>query len=625
MKILAVFGALFLLMSSAKAHAAAYQLTVEIARVEVNGKTVEKLAINGQIPGPTLHLNEGEDAVITVTNKTNEPTSTHWHGIMLPGMMDGAPGFNGFRGIAPGQSFTHTFHIRQSGTYWYHSHSGTQDQSVLGAIVIDPATPSPIKSDRDYVVLFSDLTQENPDRVLRNLKADPGYYNYSKRTIFDFFRDSKELGFGAAMKDRAAWGQMRMDPTDVADVGGYVFLVNGKNPGRNETFLFSRGERVRLRLINGSAMTFLDVRLPGLKLTVVAADGNDVEPIVVDELRMGIAERYDVIVEPTDEKAYTLFAESLDRTGYARATLATAMGQVAPIPERRPRTLLTMADMGGAHAGHTGSARSSSTSVDHSAHAGQVVPEPAVERLDHGAHGGHVMAETATPVDHSAHAVMDHAGHEVASTAPLGHDAHQAGEPATPTAVDHSAHAGPAANRSSRPLGWAAGFPPGVKVISYSDLRALNANSDTRAPTRDIDVRLTGNMERYMWSLNGEKFADAQPIRARYGERVRLTFANETMMAHPMHLHGMFFEVENGQSNRKPLKDTVIVPPGQRVSIVLTAKEVGAWPLHCHLLYHMASGMMTTFIVEPPGANDNSITPDGSAISMTPHGAHGHH
>jgi CopA family copper-resistance protein len=388
------------------------------------------------------------------------------------------------------------------------------------------------------------------------------------------------------MKDRAAWGQMRMDPTDLSDVGGYAFLVNGKTPVRNETFLFRRGERVRLRLINGSAMTFLDVRIPGLTLTAVAADGNDVEPVTVDELRIGIAERYDVIVEPKDDTAYTLFAESLDRTGYARATLATAMGRAAPIPEHRPRTLLTMADMGGAHAGHSVEATASPTA-------------------DHAAHAGHAVAETATPV-----AVPDHAAHDPAFAAD-----HSA----------HAAHAAPAANPSSRPRGWAAGVPQGVKAIAYGDLKARTAHTDTRAPTRDIAVRLTGNMERYMWSLNGKKFADAEPIRVRYGERVRLTFANDTMMAHPMHLHGMFFEVENGQSDHKPLKDTVIVPPGQSVSVVLTAKEVGAWPLHCHLLYHMVSGMMTTFVVEPPGANDDTITPSGGAIAITPQAAHGHH
>jgi CopA family copper-resistance protein len=566
-------------LSTVSADAASYQLTVEKTLVRVSGRQVEKLAINGQIPGPTLHLKEGEDAVIAVTNKTNESSSVHWHGIMLPGMMDGAPGFNGFMGIPPGKSFTYTFPIRQSGTYWYHSHTGTQDQSVLGAIVIDPAEPSPVTADRDYVVLFGDITRENSDRVLRNLKADSGYYNYNKRTLFDFFRDSKDQGFDAAMKDRAMWAQMRMDPTDLADVTGYFFLVNGKAPDQNETFLFRKGERVRLRLINGSAMTFFDIRIPGLKLTIVAADGNDVEPVTVDELRMGIAERYDAIVEPADERAYTLFAESLDRAGYARATLATAMGQTAAIPERRPRTLLTMADMGGVPAG-----------------------------MDHAGHD--MTATAAAPVDHSAHLAMDRAGDEAVAVPP-----------------EHAGHLAMPSKPQARPLGWNAGFPAGVKVISYNDLKARKPNADTREPTREVRVRLTGNMQRYLWLLNDRRFSEAPPIRVRYGERVRLVFANETMMAHPMHLHGMFFEVENGQSDHKPLKDTVIVAPGQTVSVVLTAKEVGAWPLHCHLLYHMVSGMMTTFIVEPSGTSDNLITPNGGTVDVAPdaRAAHGRH
>jgi CopA family copper-resistance protein len=610
----------FLVAYAVPAEAATYELSVEKTMVRVNGRAVEKLAINGQIPGPTLRWKEGEDATITVLNKTDESTSVHWHGILLPGMMDGAPGFNGFRGIQPGQSFTYTFRVRQSGTYWYHSHSGTQDQSVLGAIVIDPSQPQE-KVDRDYVVLFGDITPEDSDRVLRKLKADPGYYNYAKRTIFDFFRDTKEQGLSAALRDRMAWGQMRMDPTDLADVSGFSFLVNGKAPDENETFLFRKGERVRLRLINGSAMTFFDVRLPGLKMTVVAADGNEVEPVVVDEMRMGIAERYDVIVEPQEERPYTLFAESLDRTGFARATLATAMGEAGPIPERRPRALLTMADMGGVHAGHTGAQ----------------LPVESATASGHRAHGAHDAAAT---TDHSAHAAHVIANEPARGTA--GHGAHDAPTAAAPDDNSHSAHAAPLdasaahaqhvsapSSAQQRPLGWAAGFPEGVKVVGYGDLKARKPNADSREPTRDIRVRLTGNMERYRWTLDDAQFPDAQPIRVRYGERVRLIFANETMMAHPMHLHGMFFEIENGQSDLKPLKDTVIVPPGKSVSVTLTAKEVGAWPLHCHLLYHMAAGMMTSFSVAPPEVGDGSITPNGATIDVAPgaHGAHGagHH
>lgn len=569
---IATLGAVMLWVASGAvpAFAGNYRLTVSTAKVEIGGRTVEKMTIDGGIPGPTLRLKEGEDATITVVNETDEETSVHWHGLMLPGTMDGVPGFNGFVGIAPGASYTYTFRIRQSGTYWYHSHSGTQDQSVLGAIVIDPAKPSPFRADRDYVVLLGDATPEDSDRVLRNLKADSGYYNYNKRTLVDFFGDVDKQGLGAALKDRLDWGAMRMDPTDLADVTGYSFLVNGKTAERNETFLFRKGERIRLRLINGSAMTLFDVRIPGLKMTVVAADGNDVNPVPVDEIRMGVAERYDVFVEPKDDMPYTLFAESIDRMGYARATLATAEGQKGPIPERRPRALLSMADMGMSHAGHD------------------------MANMDAGTMN---------------HGTMDHRA--------MGH-----------TMAGNAEDEGAAA---SRPVGWASGFPPAAKVLAYSDLRSLRAREDNSAPARTIEMQLTGNMERYVWTLNGEKFGAAPPVRVRYGERVRLTFVNETMMAHPMHLHGMFFELENGAGSRRPLKDTVIVPPGQSVSVVLTAREVGSWPLHCHLLYHMASGMMTAFVVEPPDTAESTITPDGTVLPLgftkngAAHAAHAGH
>ncbi|WP_339828894.1 multicopper oxidase domain-containing protein [uncultured Parvibaculum sp.] len=566
---IAILGAtlLWALPGAAPAAAGVYHLTVENARVEVGGRMVDKMMINGGIPGPTLRLQEGEDATITVVNKTSETTSVHWHGLLLPGIMDGSPGFNGFMGIAPGASYTYTFPIRQSGTYWYHSHSGTQDQTVLGAIVIEPARPSPFKTDRDYVVLLGDITPENSDAVLRNLKADPGYYNYNKRTLLDFFRDARDAGLGAAMKDRLEWGAMRMDPTDLADVTGYSFLVNGSTPAENETFLFRKGERVRLRLINGAAMTLFDIRIPGLKMTVVAADGNDVNPVPVDELRIGVAERYDVIVTPEEDMPYTLFAESIDRAGYARATLATSEGEAGPVPERRPRALLGMADMGMAHAGHD-MAGMESGAMDHGT-------------MDHGA--------------------MDHA--------------------APGKAMENGAP-------ETWPVGWESGFPPDSRVLAYKDLRALRPNSDNAEPDRTIEMRLTGNMERYVWTLDDARFVEAQPIRVRYGERVRLTFVNETMMAHPMHLHGMFFELETGSPDRRPLKDTVIVPPGKSVSVVLTAREVGSWPLHCHLLYHMASGMMTTFIVEPPDTVDSAITPNGTVVPIgvtTDGAAHGSH
>jgi CopA family copper-resistance protein len=592
------------------AFAGTYRLTVSTAAMEIDGRTVEKMTINGGVPGPTLHLREGEEATITVANETDEETSVHWHGILLPGIMDGVPGFNGFMGIAPGASYTYTFNIRQSGTYWYHSHSGTQDQSVLGAIVIEPKEPSPVRADRDYVVLLGDITPENSDQVLHNLKADPGYYNYSKRTLLDFFSDVRSEGFGPTLANRADWGEMRMDPTDLADVTGYSFLVNGKTPDGNETFQFRKGEKVRLRLINGSAMTLFDVRIPGMKMTVVAADGNDVRPVAVDEIRMGVAERYDVIVEPSGEGPHAFFAEPIDRTGYALATLATQDGQKAVPPERRPRALLAMDDMGMAHGGHEG----------------HVMGAPDPEGMDD-MHEGHDMSGDAHhdgagapgEMNHEGmgHQGMDHGdGHSMEQEMDReghGHDG------------DHSGMAPPAGSSTlARPLGWAAGFPAGAKVLAYENLRARSARSDDRPPERTVEMRLTGNMERYAWSLNGDRFQEATPVRVRYGERIRLVFTNETMMAHPMHLHGMFFELENGAGRHRPLKDTVIVPPGKSVSVVLTAREIGSWPLHCHLLYHMASGMMTAFIVEPPETPEARITPDGAKLPLAVTHGSGH-
>lgn len=596
----------------APADAGEYQLTVSTAKVEVDGRTVEKMTINGSIPGPVLRFTEGEQATITVTNETSEKTSVHWHGLLLPGVMDGSPGFNRFMGIAPGESYTYTFDIRQSGTYWYHSHSGTQDQSVLGALVIDPIVPSPVAADRDYVVLMSDITPEDSDQVLRNLKADPGFYNYSKRTLGDLFRDARRDGLGSALRDRAEWGEMRMDPTDLADVTGYSFLMNGKTPQENETFLYSADEKVRLRFINGSAMTIFDLRIPGAKMKVVAADGNDVHPVTVDELRIGVAERYDVIVEPADGQPLTVFAESIDRSGYARATLATAPGMEAAIPSLRPRALLSMADMGMVHGDDHGS---------HGDH-GKPKSDPHEGHMNHDAGGHGHQDHDGHHMDHGdGHRMEDHDGHDMdhGPGEHPGHDHHQ--HKGHEGQGDHRSHIhdgakGVIAPETVRPIGWASGFPPGAKVLAYEDLRRHHAHADNRAPDRTVELRLTGNMERYVWTLNERRFQEASPIRVRYGERVRINFVNETMMAHPMHLHGMFFELENGSGAHRPLKDTVIVPPGKTVSVILTAREVGAWPLHCHLLYHMVSGMMTALIVEPPETAEAAVTRNGAIVPL---------
>ena len=522
--------AALLLAAPASAAERVYDLTIGETSVTVDGRRYDRLAINGTIPGPLLTFTEGDEAVIRVTNTLKEKTSLHWHGLLLPGLMDGVTGFNGFPGIAPGETFTYRFTIRQSGTYWYHSHSGFQEQDgVYAPMVIWPAGGEAVKTERDYVVMLSDIHPDRGERIMRNLKVDPGYYNYGRRTLGDFLRDVDRVGLSAALKDRADWGEMRMDPTDLQDVTGYTYLINGHSAAANQTLAFNPGEKVRLRFINGNAMSFMDVRIPGLKMIVVAADGNPVQPVPVDEFRMGIGETYDVVVIPDGDRAYTIFAEAIDRSGYVRATLSPHEGLEAEVPKMHPRALLTMADMGAAHG-----------DMDHS---------------------GHDM----TGMDHAA----------------MGHGEHD------PAAMD------PRVAKEALAMGWAAGSPPDSKVLSYADLRALAPNADTRPPVREITVTLGGNMERYIWLLNGKKFEDSEPIELTYGERVRITYVNETMMAHPMHLHGPHVQPENGQPpERLPTKHVVIVPPGKTVSVLLTADEPGEWALHCHLLNHMAAGMM---------------------------------
>jgi len=538
-----------------------FDLNVEETHITVDGTTSKALAIGGSVPGPVMRWREGEEVVIRVTNRLREPTSIHWHGLLLAGVMDGSPGFNGFAAINPGATYTYRFVLRQAGTYWYHSHSGGQEQAgMYGAIIIDPAAGEKISADRDYVVLLSDHTPEHPDAVLRKLKANSETYVRAPRTILDFFRDSARDGLGATIADRKMWAEMRMSPTDLADVTGYQFLMNGKGPNDNWTGLFKPGERIRLRFINGSAMTFFDVRIPDMKMTVIAADGQDVIPVPVDEFRIGVAETYDVLINPKADRAYTVMAEPIDRTGYVRGTLATREGMQAEIPEFRPRALLTMADMG------------------------------SMEGMDHGSMAG-----------------MDHSKMTGAGGSMAGMDHSQMTGAGSPMGgMDHSkmpGMGGPASQpvNGAPLLGWAsAGTLPGQKALRYEDLKSLTINRDTRPPTQEILIALDGQMNRYNWTLNGKRFDQASPIQVAYGERVRIRYVNTTMMAHPMHLHGMFVELENGQTNRMPRKHVVIVRPGSEASVLLTADEAGDWPFHCHLMYHMNAGMMTRFIVEGP-------------------------
>ncbi len=521
---IAVLGAAGLFITPAHARTTQYALTIARQPVNITGHPVKKVTINGGIPGPVLRFTEGDEAVIKVTNTMAEATSVHWHGLILPGSMDGVTDFNGFEAIQPGQSFTYHFPLKQAGTYWYHSHTNGQEQDGLyGSIIVAPKGKDPVTADRDYVVLLSDFSEEDSGDIIANLKKTSDYYNKARRTLGDFIDDVKRNGLAQAWKTTSEWGDMRMSRTDLADVTGYTFLMNGKSPAQNWTGLFRPGQRVRLRFINASAMSFFDVRIPGLKMSVVQADGQDVEPVNVDEFRFAPAETYDVIVTPAEDKAYTIAAEPIDRTGFAIGTLATSAGMKGDIPAQRTRAVLTMGDMGG----------------------------------------------------------MDMSDMEM-----------------TPEEM-----------RS----GWAqAGTPEGDKALSYADLRYAGTQKDTRPPGRSIEVHLGGNMERYIWTLNGQKFNEAEPIRLKYGERVRLTFTNDTMMAHPMHLHGMFVQLENGQPAQKlPNKHTVIVPPAGTYSVLLTADQPGEWAFHCHLLYHMASGMMRKVVVARLGEEDMPSSEEG--------------
>jgi len=529
-----------LLAMTGTANAGEYTLSIDETRVNFTGAEADALAINGSIPAPLLRFTDGEDVTIHVTNNLDESSSIHWHGLLLEPEMDGVPGIS-FDGIPAGETFTYRFKIRQTGTYWYHSHSGYQEQEgIYGPMIIDPKGPDPVAYDREFVVLLSDWKDDDPADVHANLKASSDYYNYAQRTVFDFFDDVTEQGLGATVEDRLAWGEMRMMPTDLSDVSGYTFLTNGQTTEAPWTGLFVPGERVRLRFINGAAMSYFDVRIPGLQMEVVQTDGQNVVPVTVDEFRIAVAETYDVIVTPQEAGPYQILAESIDRTGFAAGVLSTqeGIGSVT-LPPSRPRSLLTMADMG----------------------------------MNHGGMGDEI----------SSQGTMDHAamGHEMPSQ----------------STMDHAAmgHGGPVSNDVFSPP---VGAPEGAKVLTYADLAALEPNTDLREPGREIVVRLGGNMERYIWTLNGEKFADADPIMLRYGERVKLTFINETMMNHPMHLHGMFVELDNGQpTETQPRKHVVNVGPGRTYSVDITADEAGEWAFHCHLMYHMSSGMFRKVVV----------------------------
>jgi len=578
--------------SNADSDTDVVNLVIAETPLQINGRTGTAMTINGTVPGPLIRLHEGRNAVLHVTNRLEESTSIHWHGLLLPAAMDGVPGVS-FGGIKPGATFTYRFPVKQSGTYWFHSHSGGQElMGMYAPLIIDPIEPEPFGYEREYVVMLSDWSFESPEVLLSNLKKQGGYYNFKKRAAGEFFTDVRRMGFWPAIQNYLMWDQMRMDPTDFADVTGYTFtyLMNGLSPAGNWTGLFRPGERVRLRFINAAAMTFYDVRIPGLTMTVVQADGQNVQPVVVDEFRMGPAETYDVIVEPVADRAYTIFAETMDRSGYARGTLATRAGMSAEIPARRSRPLRTMEDMGMSMEGMD------MGNVPTTSHGGgMTMPgmEPSGDMphrkpSDDNPHMEHMQQGPEMQPKQGMHEMPamdagDHSRSLIPGAEPVKHSPDDHG-PGNQMVAEYSQ------NRMGEP---GRGLEDSDRrVLLYTDLKSLVPYQDQREPEREIELHLTGHMNRYIWSFDGKKYSEAQePVRFRYGERLRLTFVNDTMMEHPLHLHGMWMHLENGAGAYLPRKHTVVVKPAERLSVAVTADALGPWAFHCHLLLHMEAGM----------------------------------
>ena len=553
-------------------------LTVGHSPFSVGGRTGHAVTVNGLLPAPLLRLREGQNARLSVTNTLDEDTSIHWHGVLLPFQMDGVPGIS-FPGIRPRETFVYEFPVKQSGTYWYHSHSGLQEaMGHYGPIVIDPACTDPVAYDREHVLVLSDWSFMHPHEILAKLKKSPGYFNRQRTTLSGLLSGADGMG----LEERRMWGQMRMDPRDISDVNGttYTFLVNGHGPEENWTGLFRPGERVRLRIINASAMSIFNVRIPGLPMTVVQADGDHVRPVEVDEFQISVAETYDVIVHPTEDRAYTIVSEAIDRSGMGRATLAPRLGMTAEVPPLREVPTLTMRDMGLGGMDHSGMA-----GMDHGGMAGMAgMDDGAMSGMDHAA-----MGQTPAAAPASDMAGMGAMNMRDPENAPA--------DMAVGVGVDMIAMA-PANRLGDRPLGLET---VDHRVLVYTDLVSLQPNKDRRPPSRTMEIHLTGNMERFMWGFDGRKFSElVEPIRFERNERVRVTLVNDTMMGHPIHLHGHFFElVTGGPAGHQPLKHTVNVAPGSKVTFDLTADAPGDWAFHCHMLMHMHAGMFNVVTVRP--------------------------
>ena len=627
--IVAVFG--LLVSPWTLAAIKEYHLNINEQQVNVTGKPLKRITVNGKFTAPLLEFEEGDEAVIHVHNQLkNQDTSLHWHGLLLPGLMDGVPAFNNFKGIAPNGDFVYRFKVKQNGTYWYHAHSKGQEQDGLyGPLVIYPKGKIPVaaheKTDRDYVVMLSDFHDSSSDSIMKNLKKSAEYYQNRRETVSDVLKQVKTQGLKATWQDRSMWNQMRMLKTDMSDVTGYTFLVNGKTPQQNWTANFKAGDKVRLRFINASAMSFFDVRIPNLKMTVVSADGQPVKPVAIDEFRIGTAETYDVIVEPKQPN-YQIEAESIDRSGFAIGTLHNENTQaVGPVqmPTPRPRALLTMGDMGMNHGGGSNEHAGHQMNMQHDMSA---MPEMKKETSQ--ANHDYTMMN----MDHDMKN-MSSDGHDMSVMSEMKHDMQGISASEHDHAMMSMNHEMPTQSenkpKKDEPVyGWAnASTPAGMKALQYSDLQSLTPQPDTRAPERELVIRLGGNMERYIWTINGKKFSDTTPLQVKYGERIRLKFVNDSMMAHPMHLHGMFMQLENGQqAENLPNKHTLIVPPGKTVTALLTADALGEWAIHCHLLYHMSAGMMNKLIVAQVNDGQQPAQAQSPVQSENEKGAsHAHH
>jgi CopA family copper-resistance protein len=555
------------------------KLSIGHGMLPVDGRAGHVLTINGTVPGPIIRLKEGQTVRLAVENQLDEETSIHWHGILVPAQFDGVPGVS-FPGIPAKQTFVYEFPIKQSGTYWYHSHSGLQEQEGhYGPIVIDPAGADPIASDREHVIVLSDFSYLHPHMIMQRMKQQAGYYNYQKETVASLL-----AGKDQTLQERIQWAKMRMDPTDISDMTGaiYTFLINGHGPQDNWTGLFQPGERVRLRFINAAAQTIFDIRIPGLKMTIVGADGQTVRPVEVDEFQIGNAETYDVIIHPTEDKAFTLVSEAVDRSGMGRATLAPRMGMTAPVPLLRDRPLATMKDMG------MDMSAMNMGGMDMSGNKG-AASMPGMEMAGMGSAPTPGMGP---PRQRGSDAMADMAGMKMsmrdgqnAPTVKMGPGV----QTIAPMPMDRTGETGQGLESV------------GHRVLVYKDLIALEPNPDTRAPSRAMDIHLTGNMERFIWGFDGEKFSEktTKPYPFRRGERVRVTLINDTMMTHPIHLHGHFFELIHAPAGYLPRKHTVSVLPGGKVTFDLTADAPGDWAFHCHMLYHMHAGMFRVVTVRP--------------------------